>query len=212
MHILMQNEFLQGLNMMKYSVNHPWKFRSVSTAFFTGFMQLSISFIIEIANVYILLANGLSQFDIVSNFIIMLIIAEFDNYFHSVRDNADDIKSMITDSTYDKIFVWETTTSRDACAKIPENELKPEMTLLACEKDLRPKYILLEFGERKNFHKFLFVIYKFCQIFYTSIFYYFIPFLAQFGVFILLLNVNMDEAGKKFDKSSEAVAVPMTVV
>ena len=85
MHILMQNEFMQGLVMMKYSVNHPWKFRSVLTAFGAGFMQTSISFIIELANVYILLANGLTQFDIVANFIIMLIIAEFDNYFYYVR-------------------------------------------------------------------------------------------------------------------------------
>jgi len=58
MHILMQKEFEQGLNMMKYAANHPWKFRSVSLAFFTGFMQLVISFIIELANFYIVLANG----------------------------------------------------------------------------------------------------------------------------------------------------------
>lgn len=192
MHILMQNEFLQGLGMMKYSVNHPWKFRSVKTAFFTGFMQLSISFIIEVANVYILLANGLTQFDIVSNFIIMLIIAEFDNYFYSVRDNEDGIKSMITESLYDSIFTWETTTSPDACAKIPENELKPEKILLASEKDMRPQYIKMEFGDRTCFNKFLFIAYKLCQIFYNSIFYYFIPFLAQFGVFLLLLSVNKD--------------------
>ena len=28
MHILMQPEFKQSLNMMKYAINHPWKFRS----------------------------------------------------------------------------------------------------------------------------------------------------------------------------------------
>ena len=28
MHILMQPEFEQSLNMMKYAINHPWKFRS----------------------------------------------------------------------------------------------------------------------------------------------------------------------------------------
>lgn len=38
MHILIQKEFEQGLNMMKYSVNHPWKFRNLSLAFFAGFL------------------------------------------------------------------------------------------------------------------------------------------------------------------------------
>jgi len=28
MHILIQPEFEQSLNMMKYAINHPWKFRS----------------------------------------------------------------------------------------------------------------------------------------------------------------------------------------
>ena len=38
MHILIQKEFEQGLNMMKYAVNHPWKFRNLSLAFFAGFL------------------------------------------------------------------------------------------------------------------------------------------------------------------------------
>ena len=58
MHVLMQREFEQALNMMKYTVNHPWKFRSVSLAFSAGLMQLVISCIVEVSNIYITLANG----------------------------------------------------------------------------------------------------------------------------------------------------------
>ena len=68
--------------MMKYVANHPWKFRNVTLAFLAGFLQLLISLIIEVSNVYIVLANGETQFDIISNFIIMLVIADFDNYFY----------------------------------------------------------------------------------------------------------------------------------
>lgn len=51
MHILMKDEFDQSINMMKYALNHPWKFRNYRIAFLTGLFQLSISVIIEISNV-----------------------------------------------------------------------------------------------------------------------------------------------------------------
>lgn len=116
MHVLMQKEFEQALNMMKYSANHPWKFRNVSLAFFTGFMQLTISLIIELSNIYIVLANGESQFEIIANFIIMLVIADFDNYFYNARSS---INKIITDDRYASIFTWEVTSSYDGAAKIP---------------------------------------------------------------------------------------------
>ena len=89
------------------------------------------------------MANSQSQFDIIADFIIMLVIAEFDNYFYAVR-NKDTLTTMITDDRYANLFVWETTTSSDAKAKIPENELKPENILLKVEADQRPKYIHLK--------------------------------------------------------------------
>jgi len=36
MHIIMQSEFQQSLDMMKYALNHPWKFRNYKLAFVTG--------------------------------------------------------------------------------------------------------------------------------------------------------------------------------
>ena len=40
---------------------------------------------------------------------------------------------MITDPSKAHIFEWETTTSYDAVARIPENELKPEHVLMMSE-------------------------------------------------------------------------------
>ena len=71
--------------MMKYALNHPWKFRNYRIAFLTGLFQLSISVIIEISNVYVLLANSDTQVDVIANFIIMLVVAEFDNFFYATR-------------------------------------------------------------------------------------------------------------------------------
>ena len=101
--------------MMKFSVNHQWKFRNLGMAFFAGFLQMSIACIIEISNIYIVLVNGETQFDIIANFIIMLVIADFDNYFYAVR-NPDSINLLISDEYYSGILTWETTTSYDAQA------------------------------------------------------------------------------------------------
>ena len=44
--------------MMKYAVNHPWKFRNQHLAFLCGAMQFSITIIVELSNIYIVLANS----------------------------------------------------------------------------------------------------------------------------------------------------------
>ena len=38
MHVLIQGEFTQAFTMMKFSVNHPWKFRNPELAFCTGLL------------------------------------------------------------------------------------------------------------------------------------------------------------------------------
>ena len=193
MHILIQKEIEQALLMMKYSINHPWKFRSIHLAFSGCFLQLLISLIVELSNIYITLANSESQFDIIADFIIMLVIADFDNYFYAVR-NQDKLTEMITDDRYAGLFTWETTTSQDAKAKIPANELKPEMILLKSESHLRPKYIQIKFGDRECYNKFYYMIYRLVNLVYTGFYYYFMPFAATFFVANLLLGTNEDMA------------------
>ena len=58
MHMLMTDEFDQALNMMKYALNHPWKFHNYKYAFLVGVFQLSISIIIEVSNVWVVIANS----------------------------------------------------------------------------------------------------------------------------------------------------------
>ena len=140
MHILMQPEFEQSLMIMKYSINHSWKFRSYTLAFMTGFLQMSISCVIELSNLYVMINESSTQFNIIANFIVMLVVADFDTYFYAAR-KSDVISSLLQDKRYSSIFAWETTTSYDACAKIPENKLKKEVALMTFEQHLRPEYI-----------------------------------------------------------------------
>ena len=195
MHLLMQNEFDQALLMMKYSVNHPWKFRSWSMAFLTGFLQCSISVAIEVSNTYIVLANSSTQFDIIADFIIMLVIADFDNYFYAMRRD-DPISQFNNDENYSSLLKWETTTSYDSCAKIPGNELKPEMILMQNETHLRPKYIYMSFFDRSFWNATLYCVYRFFQLMYNSFYYYFMPFIATFVVWLILISANERVAAK----------------
>ena len=56
MHIGLAGEIKQGLQMMKYASNHPWKFRSWRKAFFIGFCQMVVLLTCEAVNLIILTA------------------------------------------------------------------------------------------------------------------------------------------------------------
>ena len=117
----------------------------------------------------------------------MLVIADFDNYFYAVR-NPDSINLIISDEYYSGILTWETTTSYDSQAQVPENELQNEMVLMMSEMCMRPKYIHLKFGDRTCKNKTLFIIYKVFQTLYTAFYYYFMPFIATLVIFAFLIN------------------------
>ena len=54
LHISLQDETKQGLAMMKYAMNHPWKFRSWRGAFGVGLAQTFVVMSVEIVNLVIL--------------------------------------------------------------------------------------------------------------------------------------------------------------
>ena len=144
---------------------------------------------IELSNVYVLLANSFSQFDIIANFVIMLVVADFDNYFYSVR-NPDHISRMIHDESLAHIYKWETTTSFDACAEIPENMLKCEKVLMMCESHERPKYIRMKFSDRNCQNKMLYLFFKTLSLSYTAFYYYFMPWISSLFIFFALFGQN----------------------
>jgi hypothetical protein len=65
--------------MMKYSVNHPYRFNSFGMAWMCGFMQMTSSLGVELSNIGVILGAN-DTISIVFNFIAVAIIAEFDNY------------------------------------------------------------------------------------------------------------------------------------
>ena len=60
--------------MMKYALNHPWKFVSYRQAFLAGFLQTVMVVGVEVVNILVLFALD-SFSEIVTNFTALVIIA-----------------------------------------------------------------------------------------------------------------------------------------
>ena len=67
---------------MKFSMNHPWKFKKWYDAFFVGFWQMFILVSVEFVNMMILLTNS-TIVDALMNFLALTVIIEFDDYYFS---------------------------------------------------------------------------------------------------------------------------------
>lgn len=55
LHISQEDEAKAAFKMMKYVLNHPWKFENWRFAFFTNFVQILILILVESVSIVILL-------------------------------------------------------------------------------------------------------------------------------------------------------------
>ena len=69
-----------GVNMMKYSLNHFWKFKSPMEAYMSGLLQVSVAALITLINYFVILQSE-HVLDLAKDFIALMIIADFDNAF-----------------------------------------------------------------------------------------------------------------------------------
>ena len=88
LHIYLSSEILQGFNNIKFSINHPWKFERKLLAFFTGFLQVIVILVIELTN-FVLVMTSNSYREIIINFIVLLLISQFDDFFYQTFANTE---------------------------------------------------------------------------------------------------------------------------
>ena len=111
MHIIINDEIFNGMKMLKYSVNHPWKFSNPQMAYAAGLLQVLAMVLISLIN-YAVIASSPTVLDVAKDFTALMIISEFDDIFGAnledeiCRDVCEDV-----DKYYEKIFIIETTTS-----------------------------------------------------------------------------------------------------
>ena len=87
MHITLGDELKQGFDFMKYAMNHAWKFHNWQMAYRIGLMQMLIVLSLEFINLSFLLTNYTIS-DIIKDFLALLIISEFDDYFFLTVDKT----------------------------------------------------------------------------------------------------------------------------
>ena len=177
LHMLLSTELEQGLIMMKYAVNHPWKFINYRHAFLSGFMQTIMVVGVEIVN-FLAVLDQTSFSEIVMNFTALVIISEFDDFFFNAYKD-EDLKDAITNDgdVYKELLMIRRTSSIDAKPHSNQNIMTQEH----CERENfnqeLPRYIYVDFCKgRSCCNKMLFVIYKVLKCLYTSAWFYFMPY------------------------------------
>ena len=73
--------------MMKYTLNHPWKFEHWFIAFLVNFFQFIVLVLVESVCIALLLLQE-NVLDVLMNFISLTIITELDDYlFQTLYEN-----------------------------------------------------------------------------------------------------------------------------
>jgi hypothetical protein len=78
MQMHLNSEMHQGMNMMKYAMNHPWKFKGPKCAYFVGFLQV-FSVFMTAGVCYLVIVVSDSVLDLAKDFTALIIISEIDN-------------------------------------------------------------------------------------------------------------------------------------
>ena len=107
--------------MMKYALNHPYKFRAYHHAFFCGLVQFFVAIMCELLN-YLYLMQAEQAIDICSNFLSLYIISQLDEYYYRAL-MSDKIKNQMTDKFVNKLLTVVRTTSSKAEIELNQNKI-----------------------------------------------------------------------------------------
>lgn len=98
LHLSLIDELTVALELMKYSINHPYKFNDYKIAWLSGLLQVVSVMAIELASIGVICA-ATETIGIIFNFIALSIVGEFDNYVYASLKN-ESLKELL-----DKNFV-----------------------------------------------------------------------------------------------------------
>ena len=205
MHINVETDIRAGINLMKFAVNHPTKFKTakkfdykddptsiqiqrVYLAFFLGFCQATIAMVVEIL-VILYLTSQVLLTDVIMKFVALAAIVRFDDmyavglYDEKIKGAAS--KRLPTEYKRNMGFYNEEERDehnakvRDEITKKHEGQTKNLGASALCKLDFHVQ------NPRDGYKsiQFLRVIHKLLRIFYVSWNYYFTPFIALIVTF-----------------------------
>ena len=215
LHVTLTDEITQGFNMMKYSANHPWKFDNYFEAYFVGLAQALVVLSVETVNLAVLNTNH-TIMDILMNFLALVIISDFDDYFFITIKN-DKMAKLVSDGELEipedgiegenkielsEILKVSVTTSNKAKHHIDGNktdgfkEEDDEGKHVRQFFDREPDYIYFDWNMRDRSNKCARLTYKLFKAFFASVWFYFIPFACLYLSFAIPFKFTDSEASK----------------
>lgn len=194
LHMQLANELQRGLNFMKFTTNHQYRFVNYKTAWFAGFMQASVSYIIEVANLLVILSSS-TVLDVVMNFMALEIVSQFDNFFYAASVSRV-IQEAVKDGGavrdhFKPLYTITKTTSKHCSYKamLPEKVRAVERGFkhnakqgVGFNPEVTEEFLQYNFGPKRSFGAFLLhKLYRSFRLVQVSVWYYFFPFLAIYG-------------------------------
>lgn len=193
LHMQLQNELVCGLKNMKFAINHHYRFDNPQVAFMAGFLQATSIFVIELVNFIVILTSA-TYLDVVMNFMALAVIAEFDDKFFDALGN-DVIKDVIENPAYEDLYKITRTSSRNcseanvleddtAISYLDEAGQLKNLTMSSANNEtaLCMRVSFLELGLTGVFMRAIFKVMRVIQI---SVWFYFLPFLALLGSYMV---------------------------
>ena len=147
MHMVLDPDIKQGLELMKYAENNYWKFRGWwFTARSIGLTQVIGALLAEVISIAILLSSD-SYVGAVADFLALLVLNDLDNFLFDYYKN-DHIHTLITEGSItvgkhtinlEDLFVHELTSSSKTKDGESDKELEPIFWDEAT-KEINPQY------------------------------------------------------------------------
>jgi hypothetical protein len=109
LHMALKDDLGNGLQKMKYALNHSSKFQDYKLAFLAGLVQASTVLLVETLTILAILQGG-TVFNVVLNFIVIAVLAFFDDLVYRALRN-EKFKKLLESDNQAKILEISYTTS-----------------------------------------------------------------------------------------------------
>ena len=137
-----------------------------------------MAILIELANVSLLLMTT-GTVNLISNFVSIVILNEFDNFVYVGMKDESLKKLIIPDFTETVCRINHTTSKK--CSKFDLSDVQDE------DGNARP--LKIQWGDRKN--KCCRCFYGFNRVFFVSVYFYFLPFMAMITQCVIPIYIRM---------------------
>ena len=154
MHLQVVSDEQQGMNLMKYMVNHPEEFSAPRLAFVVGFLQFFVGFMTELCCI-IFLGSLDNAIGVIIRFIALGSIAKVDNFYADALPSISSFKQPV---------------------KGEPVKFKAKHCYRDCRRDSPKKEDCKQKGH--SHYGLARITYKLLRMFYASFAYYFMPYVA----------------------------------